>query len=346
MKFPVNIFYKSGSVQNPLPANFKEEDRALFQRDLEIHFPESSLFLLKNVFVTDYGVIYNQLSADKTNIICYDSDFKNYRFRYFVKAFLTFKKYRYKGSKCIIVFDNYSGPNGFAHWICDGLTRLAEVKNLHEYTLIVPAYFKEQKLYSDSLNLFGANRFYYLEPQSLTFFREVYFPSPVAETGNFRKENLMKLKALVTASSGIIARPEKNIYISRGKASRRFVQNEAVISELLKHYEFEVVYMEDYAFMEQVRIISSAKTVVSIHGAALTLAMFMAEDANMIEFRKKDDTSNNMYYLLANAVGLHYYYLRCEYHHVSENANNFNLEVDPVALETLIRSLSGTKDHV
>ncbi len=343
MKVPVNIFYKAGSVQNPLPANFREEDRALFQRDLEIRFPESSLFLLKRVFVTDYGVIYNHLSVDKTNIICYESDFKNYRFRYFLKAFLSFKKYRYTGSKCIIVFDNYSGPNGFAHWICDGLTRLAEVRNLGDYTLIVPAYFKNQALYADSLSLFGATRFYYLEPQTLTFFREVYFPSPVAETGNFRKENIAKLKEVLSASAGIVAKPEKNIYISRGKASRRFVQNEAVISELLQRYGFEVVYMEDHSFIEQIRLIASAKTVVSIHGAALTLAMFMAEGGNMVEFRKKDDASNNMYYLLAGAVGLQYYYLRCEYHHVSEHANNFNLDVDPVALEALIRSLSGAE---
>jgi hypothetical protein len=340
MKFPVNVIYKAGAIQNNLPDNFREEDRALFQRDLEIRFPESNLFLLKQVFVTDYGVIYNRLSADKTNIICYDSDFKNYRFRYFVKAFLTFKKFRYKGSKSIIVFDNYSGPNGFAHWICDGLTRLAEVENLHDYTLIVPAYFKDQALYADSLSLFGATRFYYLEPQSLTFFREVYFPSPIAETGNFRKENIVKLKERVNTSLGIVAKPEKNIYISRGKANRRFVQNEAAISELLQRYDFEVVYMEDHAFIEQIRLIASAKTVVSIHGAALTLAMFMAEGGNMVEFRKKDDQSNNMYYLLANAVGLHYYYLLCDYHHVSAHANNFNLEVDPVALETLLRSLN------
>ena len=97
--------------------------------------------------------------------------------------------------------------------------------------------------------------------------------------------------------------------------------------------------MEDHSFVEQVRIISSAKTVISIHGAALTLAMFMTEGGNMIEFRKKDDGINNMYYLLANAVGLNYYYMLCDYSHVSENANNFNLEVDLPTLQKLLLSI-------
>jgi hypothetical protein len=340
MKSLVNIFYNASLIKNRLPINFNEQDKELFTRDLEISLPESGLFSFKNVYVTDYGVIYNNLFADKTNIICYDSDFKNYRFRYFLKAFLTFKKQRYKGNKCVIIFDNYSGPNGFAHWICDGLTRLSEVKHLEEYTVIVPAYFKEQKLYSESLGFFGIKSFHYLEPQSLTFFRELYFPSPVAETGNFRTENIIKLKKLIAGSSGISAKPSKNIYISRGKASRRFVENETQVTELLKIYDFEIVYMEDHSFIEQVRIISTAKTVVSIHGAALTLALFMAEGGNMIEFRKKDDKMNNMYYLLANAAGLNYYYVLCDYRHIAENANNFNLEVDALALQKLLLSIS------
>ena len=173
MKSLVDIFYKASRIKNRLPANFRLEDDELFMRDLEISLPESGLYCFKNISVTDYGVIYNQFTSDKSNIICYDSDFKNYHFRYFLKAFLTFKKHRYKGNKCILIFDNYSGPNGFAHWICDGLTRLSEVKNLEEYTVIVPAYFKEQKLYSESLGLFGITSFHYLELQSLTFFREL-----------------------------------------------------------------------------------------------------------------------------------------------------------------------------
>jgi hypothetical protein len=340
MKSLISIFYQVSRIKNRLPSNFVEQDKGLFERDLEINLPESGLFCFKNVYVTDYGVIYNHFSADKTNIICYDSDFKNYRFRYFFKAFLTFNKKAYKGNKCILIFDNYSGPNGFAHWICDGLTRLSEVKKLEEYTVIVPAYFKEQMLYLESLALFGIRSFHYLEPQTLTFFRELYFPSPVAETGNFRTENIIKLKNRIAGSSGISSSPSKNIYISRGKASRRFVENERQVTELLTIYNFDIVYMEDHSFIDQVRIISTAKTVVSIHGAALTMAMFMAEGGNMIEFRKKDDRINNMYYLLANAVGLNYYYVLCDYRDIAENANNFNLEVDLDVLKKLLLSIS------
>lgn len=335
------IFYKASIVKNPPPQNYKEEDLPLFKTNFEIQLPDSGLQILNRVFVTDLGIIYKNFSSVKDNIVCYAIDFKNYRFRYLLKSFLTFKKRIYRGEKCVIVFDNYSGPNGFAHWICDGLTRLAELsETIHEYTLIVPAYFKNQGVYAESLKLFNITSIHYLPKNSITYFKTLHFPSPIGDTGNFHPENVNKLRKLAESKLELSSSSPKNIYISRAKANRRFVENEQEVTELLANYGFEIIFLEDHPFPDQVKIVSNANNIVSIHGAALAMLLFAKENSRVLELRNVADATNNMYYLLANVCQLRYYYLNCRGIEKSKNANNFNLEVDVRELEATLQYMN------
>lgn len=333
-------FYNTTVIENRLPVNFKEKDSNIFTNNSKLNLPKSSLVLLKNVSVTDIGIIYKNLSVIKENIICYDGDFKNYRFRYFLKSHLKSKKKLYNGKKAILIFDNYTGPNGFAHWLCDGLTRLAEINDLlEEYTVIVPPYFKTQKIYSDSLKFFKITSLHYLEENSLTYFKELYFPSHIGDTGNFHPENLTKLKNIVIPKINLKNTTAKNIYISRAKAQRRFIKNEAEVTVLLAKYNFEIYCLEDYSLAEQIAIINSASNIVSIHGAALALLMFATEGSSVMELRSNTDAINNMYYFLANASKLNYYYLGCESILKTNAGNNFDLSVNLNELEENVKQM-------
>ncbi|HOZ88316.1 MAG TPA: glycosyltransferase family 61 protein, partial [Bacteroidia bacterium] len=306
--------------------NFRQADTELFAKDQKINLPQSGFYLLEKVFVTDLGIIYKNFSPLKENIVCYDIDFKNYRLRYLFKSYLQFRRFAYKGRQCIIIFDNYSGPNGFAHWICDGLTRLMEVNDiLDRYTVIVPAYFKEEAIYRDSMALFDIKDIHYLPKNSFTYFKALHFPSPVGDTGNFHPENVKKLRALVTNKIPVVAGPARNIYISRQKAKRRFIQNETEVGGLLAKYNFETIYLEDYSFTQQINLIANAANIISIHGAALAMLLFAQTGASVMELRGQKDAVNNMYYLLASVCGLHYYYLNCESILHSATGNNFDL---------------------
>jgi len=340
----LKIFYKSSRIDNLLPANFKEKDSEIFKNSTTIKLPQSGLYLFKNVYLTDLGIIYKNFQLLKENVICYDIDFKNYRFRYFLKAFLKFKKINFTGNKGVIQFDNYSGPNGFAHWICDGLTRLVEINDeLTEYTLIVPAYFKEEKIYTDSLALFNISSIHYLEKDTLTHFKELYFISHIGETGNFQPSNLDKLRSIVTTKLNLPASAKKNIYISRAKAKRRFIKNENKVLEVLAKYNFEIFYLEDHTFIEQIKIVNSAANIISIHGAALALLMFAAESTSVLELRSEDDKTNNMYYILANARKLNYYYLNCKSIFKTNTGNNFDLVVSITEFEETVKQMISQK---
>ncbi|MBA2613905.1 MAG: glycosyltransferase family 61 protein [Bacteroidetes bacterium] len=336
----LKIFYDETIINNRLPVNFREKDSAIFGSAKTIKVPQSGLFLFKDVRVTDLGILYKNMQVLKENIICYDIDFKIYRFKYFLKAFLKFKKLDFKGNKAILLFDNYSGPNGFAHWICDGLTRFAEINDtLHDYTVIVPAYFKDQGIYFETLKLFNISSIHYLEKDTLTHFKELYFPSPIGETGNFHPTNLDKLRTIVSTMLNLNTAATKNIYISRAKAKRRFIKNEKDVLKVLSKYDFEIYYLEDHTFSEQIKIVNSAANIISIHGAALALLAFAKEGASVMELRSKSDDINNMYYILANASKLNYYYLNCLSIFKTNTGNNFDLAVDITELEENVKQM-------
>jgi hypothetical protein len=71
----IKIFYKSSSVNNRLTVNFKEKDSKIFKNGTTIKLPKSGLYLFKNVYLTNLGIIYKYLKAFKENIICFHIDF-------------------------------------------------------------------------------------------------------------------------------------------------------------------------------------------------------------------------------------------------------------------------------
>jgi capsular polysaccharide biosynthesis protein len=127
-----------------------------------------------------------------------------------------------------------------------------------------------------------------------------------------------------------------NIYVSRNKAKYRKVLNESDLLPILKKYDFEVVFFEDYTMTEQIELAYSAKNIISLHGANLTNVMFMKPGGNVMEFRKNNDTENNYYYALTDSVDCNYFYQNCDY--IDRRVGNFfDVTVDVDLLEKNIR---------
>lgn len=336
MKLVKEFYTKETILRNP-PRNLKMGDENSFGAKNYTIEP-SALYLIRNVRISPLGIIYRRFISLKDFIVCYAIDFKKYKLRYLVKGLLQYKtKSLSNQNKYLILFDNYSGPHGFAHWLCDGLTRIAEMNDeLIDYVALFPAYFKNEKLYLESLRFFKFDKIEYLPDNTFTKISELYIPSHIAGTGNFHPKNIQKLRHIILSQLPQSAKKIDYIYISRAKSSRRHVENEKEVGVYLKQQNFETIYFEDHTFQEQIQLISQAKLVVSIHGAALALIMFMKKNSSVLEFRKKTDTINNMYFSLANAVDLNYYYLNCDYKAIADNANNFNLVIDLQELKQTI----------
>ena len=152
----------------------------------------------------------------------------------------------------------------------------------------------------------------------------------IAPSGNFHPENAIKLRDFIWQNcidKNKFISSNNRIYISRSKASRRFLINEKDVESLLKEYNFQIINMEDYSFREQINIAYNARLLVSMHGGALTHIHFMQQESSVLEFRKKNDSKNNCYFSLADAMKVNYYYQFCKCKEISVAANNFDLMV-------------------
>lgn len=100
----------------------------------------------------------------------------------------------------------------------------------------------------------------------------------------------------------------KKIFISRAKASKRKLLNEAEVYEYLKPYGFMSVVLEDLTVAEQIQLFASAKVIAAPHGAGLTNILFSNPGATVIEFFAPS-LVHNCYPILSSLVGHKHYYI-------------------------------------
>ncbi len=333
-------FYDEIIINRTPPKNIKKGDELLFGgTPFQWVIEESGLFEIKNCIVSSEGIVLKNYFPLKKFIVCFRQDFKNYYLKYILKIIFKTKKINLpKEENYILIFDNYSGPNGFAHWLSDGLTRLVEVtKELKNCTVLAPEYFKHNKIYLETLSFFEIKNIYFIQKNTSVFLNKLIVPSHIAESGNYYSKNIKKIQSHFDS----INNAHKNqlferIYISRAKAQRRFVTNEEEVVKFLSIHNFKVLYFEDFSFKEQVAFMKNAKIVVSIHGAALSLAMFMSQGTSLLEFKINNDNKNCMFFSLCDAANINYYYIFCNGAVNTDRANNFDIVVDLKELNKVI----------
>ena len=315
--------------RNP-PATLVPGDERYFQHEYERVFPDVFAWKFNHVTVTAEGIIFNGLKIYDQNIID-PTHRKDFNLRYLLSKYLKYHKLKLEDNEKYLLAYNY-WSNGYFHWMCDVLPRLValgdEIKSL---TLLIPESF-QHPFFRETLRMFPLKNIYVIPTGCIVQVPHLTVPDLVTSTGNYNPEIMMALKnKLDPHPSDMI--PQRRIYISRAKATRRKIINEEQVLEVLKQYDFEIFYFEDHPVNEQIDIASNAKILVSLHGAALTNILFMRKPASVLEFRKNDDDKNNCYFSLASIAGIDYFYQRCNSIHYSDNANTFDIQVDPVELK-------------
>jgi hypothetical protein len=193
------------------------------------------------------------------------------------------------------VYENHS------HWLTAHLPKvllLAERQQL-DNVLLPP---ERTPLIGQSLRRLG------LEPAEFETFDPTR-PLHVARltivgSDRFRPELLRLVRDAYSGRNDSI--PYRRVFISRGKASRRRLVNEAEVWRLLQHAGFERVCMEDLDFDGQVRLMRETAVLVSPHGAGLTNMLFCAPGAQIVECADLSFPNPN-FYALASALNHRYW---------------------------------------
>ncbi len=104
---------------------------------------------------------------------------------------------------------------------------------------------------------------------------------------------------------GDILEPTELLYISREKATTRRVVNEAEIMKFLASKGFKKVVLENVTVAEQAKLFASARTIISVHGAALINLVFCSKATKVIEIFHPDFILH-CYFSLCNQMALPY----------------------------------------
>jgi capsular polysaccharide biosynthesis protein len=143
------------------------------------------------------------------------------------------------------------------------------------------------------------------------------------------------IDALPDGSPG--GRGEK-LLISRAKAARRHLVNEAEVQALLEGNGFTTIHFEDHALDEQIRIMAGARVVVSQHGAGLANTIFMKPGGTVVEItgRHIDDIT---YFQLARALGHDYLYINGDVGDAPALNQHADMIVPVDALNTVLQQI-------
>jgi capsular polysaccharide biosynthesis protein len=190
----------------------------------------------------------------------------------------------------------------YYHWLIEGVPRILDVIDdgidLDKYPLILPPLEPFQKQLLEVLGIDAVRQVFSVDIGDWCHVGECIFPTanfPFGATnledpsGQPERKILLRIRNRLKeklAERGVFEQPlgPSRVYISRAKAGRRKFSEatEADLHECLSAVGFQRIFLEDYAWPEQVRLLSNARHIVGLHGAGLTNILF-ADAETLIE---------------------------------------------------------------
>lgn len=203
--------------------------------------------------------------------------------------------------------------DAYAHWITDVLPRLALLERLpiENIQIILPGRALDS-WQQESLELLGLEHLSFVplgrRHLQLEF---LHFPSYVGLPGYAHPMACQWLRAKLLKGFES-SRPTRHLYVTRRRAGRRHVINEAELEPILARYGFEIIEAENMSFREKLQLFSQAAAVVGPHGAGLSHLVFAPPECRVLELFAPT-CFRWIFYYLASVMGQPYWYLSGQY---------------------------------
>lgn len=294
---------------------------------------------LKNYWLLADGALFRQLRVVPDSLVLTaHGRIWLHNWKGLLQIRLRFRKKRLPAGKPYVrVHTSY---RGYYHWLLESVPKLLEAqRTIPNFTLLLPASYTDA-FYTDTLRLLQLTAVERLQPQTMYRVPELALPLLPEAQGNYSAQTMREVKAVFLTAAGVEApAPPTRLYISRRKAPRRKVLNEAEVEQLLGSYGFQCVCFEDFAFEDQVRLCASANVLVSMHGAGLANMIFMPERSTVVEFRKFDEGQNYFFTQLGETLGYQYHLQYCPAADEQQSVQDADLFVDIAALDAVLQQL-------
>ncbi|WP_207512787.1 glycosyltransferase family 61 protein [Longitalea luteola] len=331
-------------VRVPLPVNIETGTLSLFEPYTRYEVSPLYVKRLKNVFITHSGLAINKNGLIKE--CCHDypeqqAICSQEAAFYYYGASEDPDKWIDLDNEHTYLLIHHPWYN-YYHWICECILRLWLVREKKDaMILLLPDYYEQSDFITGSLEPFEIKKRYYIPQGKSVFVRNLCLPQIKPVCDSYHVDKLIEIRKFylnyVLQVKKINIQLGERIYLSRKKAARKKVVNEADVEKVLSRYDFTIVYNEDYSFLEQVSIYANARYLVSIHGSGLTNMLFMKEGSTILEFHKVKtntlDRPSFVFWYQAAALGFRYFHQVCE--PITEDDDYFfgDFEIDIPLLE-------------
>ena len=84
--------------------------------------------------------------------------------------------------------------------------------------------------------------------------------------------------------------------------------NFSEIKSLIEEFNFEIINLEDYSLVNQIKMLNNSEVIAGLQGAGLTNIFFMNKNTKLLEIRAENDNHNNCYFSLSSALDINFYY--------------------------------------
>ena len=333
----IKTLLEKRSYKFKLPLNYSEEDKFFFNNEVSKNFDEVNLYQISKINVTEDGILFKKFKIHPISYV-WNKHIKDFYTKYLFKQYFSKKKEVIQSNNPILIcFDYWS--IGYYHWICECLPRIfIASKQMQNAIVVLPESYKRDYIQT-SLQLLGIKTINYFSNNNYIHCNSVFITDKLCPSGDIEintiKELIKEIKLNYTAISTVTS--HKWVYVSRKKATKRKISNELEVEKLLVNLGFEIICFEDYTFSEQINLLKNTELMISPHGANLTNMLFMPQQSSVIELRRQDNDGRNFYFSLSAVNNQNYYYLKCNY--IEETHDLFDLTVDILKLETLIKTI-------
>lgn len=294
----MNTIFKKHTAIRQKPKNLYSDDLKLFEHEFSKEIRETQYLYLKYACVLKDTIF----SFNKFKVYFSFCHIKKFSIKLCINRLKYFFNRSQKVNNAVWITDSIS--HEYFHWFTDALTRLEASKLIdNNRTIILPTHFSKYKYIKESLEILDCKYLFFEEKLKVS---DLLLISHTASTGNYNKKIINDLRTKFLDFT--IAEPNRKIYISRAKANKRKIINEDEIIDLLKKYNYEIHFFEDYSFAKQLRIMNETKYLIGLHGAGLTNMLFMQQGGSILELRNENDCHNNCYFSLSSDLGHKYYY--------------------------------------
>jgi capsular polysaccharide biosynthesis protein len=332
------------SITVSLPINATEDVMRFFKPFLSYDLQPQKVKIFRNVFVTYSGFCLNHEGLIKE---CHHdhphqlNDYKNEAAHYYYNVT--------DNPENLLTFDDdnfylliHHPWFNYYHWLMECVFRAWMVRDKKDkMILLLPDSYEKVDFITGSLEPFNFERIFYIPMDKSLMIRNLCMPQIKAKVDSYDYKMVNDVREFylnyVSNVKKIIIDYGDKIYISRKKAQRKKVENEAALERILLKHNFKVIDNEDFTFLEQVAVYSNAKYLISIHGSGLTNMLFMKGGSSILELHKSQtndkDWHSKAFWYMAEALGFNYYQQICEPTDINDDYFNANFIVDEQIFE-------------